>query len=91
MIFSQHEVVQWIFLYKYYVLFPVMVVEGPVVTLIAGMFISTGHLDGVVSFMVLAAGLAKIPYGSFLPSASLQPCPKLWCSSDLVTILAKAM
>ncbi|WP_457552481.1 DedA family protein [Desulfobacula sp.] len=56
MIFPQNEVVQWIFLYKYYILFPVMVVEGPVVTLIAGMYVSTGHLDGFVSYIVLAVG-----------------------------------
>jgi len=56
MLLPPGEVVQWIFLYKYYILFPVMVVEGPVVTIIAGMFISSGHLDGLVSYMILVAG-----------------------------------
>jgi membrane protein DedA with SNARE-associated domain len=56
MLFPLQEIAQWIFLYKYLVLFPVMVIEGPIVTVIAGFFVSLGRLDGLSTFMVLVAG-----------------------------------
>lgn len=42
--------------YGYAILFPLSVVEGPVVAMIAGFFVSTGALNGVLVFCLLMAG-----------------------------------
>ena len=81
MIFSQQELLRWIFVYKYFILFPVVVVEGPVVTLIAGMYISTGHLDGFVSYIVLTAGdlVGDSLYYAIGRKGSGRLFPVKWC------------
>jgi membrane-associated protein len=56
MVIPLQEVAQWIFSYKYLVLFPVMVVEGPIITIIAGFLVSLGHLNGLATYLVLVAG-----------------------------------
>jgi membrane protein DedA with SNARE-associated domain len=53
---SLTEVVQWLLYYKYFVLFPIMVVEGPIITIIAGFLVSLGHLNGLAAYAVLVAG-----------------------------------
>jgi len=50
------EVFKWIVCYKYLVLYPIMVFEGPIITIIAGFFVSIGHLNGPAVFMVLIVG-----------------------------------
>jgi membrane-associated protein len=56
MVFPLQEVSQWIFSYTYLVLFPVMVVEGPIITVIAGFLVSVGHLNGLAAYVVLVVG-----------------------------------
>jgi membrane-associated protein len=56
MVFPLQQVAQLIFSYKYLVLFPVMVVEGPIITVIAGFLVSLGHLNGLATYVVLVAG-----------------------------------
>lgn len=55
MLFPLQEVLQWIFSYKYLVFFPVMVVEGPIITVIAGFLVSLVHLTGLAAYAVLVA------------------------------------
>jgi membrane-associated protein len=56
MVIPLQEVAQWIFSYKYMVLFPVMVAEGPIITIIAGFLVSLGHLNGLATYLVLVVG-----------------------------------
>lgn len=42
--------------YKYYLLFPVAVIEGPIITVIAGFLVSLGHMDFLISYAVVVAG-----------------------------------
>jgi membrane protein DedA with SNARE-associated domain len=42
--------------YKYFFLFPVVVVEGPIITVIAGFLSSLGHLNIFITYMVVVAG-----------------------------------
>jgi membrane-associated protein len=53
---SLTQVVQWLLHYKYFVLFPIMVVEGPIITIIAGFLVSLGHLDVLATYAVLVVG-----------------------------------
>ena len=56
MIFPLQVVFQWIVSYRYLVLFPIMVVEGPIITIIAGFLISLGYLDGPAVYVLLVTG-----------------------------------
>lgn len=42
--------------YKYQVIFPIAVVEGPIVTVIAGILVARGRLDPWLTFAVVFAG-----------------------------------
>lgn len=39
------QLVPWLIQYRYLLLFPIMVVEGPIITIIAGFLVSLGYLD----------------------------------------------
>lgn len=56
MMIPLQEVMLWILSYKYFILFPVMVIEGPIVTILAGLLVSLGHLNGPTAYVVLVAG-----------------------------------
>jgi membrane-associated protein len=53
---SLTQVVQWLLHYKYFILFPIMVAEGPIITIIAGFLVSLGDLEGLATYAVLVAG-----------------------------------
>lgn len=42
--------------YKYYIIFPLAVVEGPILAAISGFFISTGHLSFVPVYFIVVFG-----------------------------------
>ena len=42
--------------YKYILIFPIVVFEGPIITVISGLLVSLGYLNGIVAFVVLVAG-----------------------------------
>ncbi len=42
--------------YGYLILFPVVVVEGPIITVIAGFFISLGIFHGAIAYAVIVVG-----------------------------------
>ncbi|HSB80935.1 MAG TPA: DedA family protein [Candidatus Methylomirabilis sp.] len=39
------QVLRWLIQYRYLLMFPIMVVEGPIITVIAGFQVSLGHLN----------------------------------------------
>ncbi|MEO8065590.1 MAG: DedA family protein [Candidatus Doudnabacteria bacterium] len=54
--FNLNDIIQWLIHYKYLVIFPFAVFEGPIITIIAGFLASMGQLNFWVAFMVVAAG-----------------------------------
>jgi len=42
--------------YKYILIFPITVVEGPIITIISGLLVSMGYLNGIIAFIVLVLG-----------------------------------
>lgn len=47
-----HLIVFW----KYLILFPIIVIEGPIVTIVSGFLISSGYLNPIATFAMLVAG-----------------------------------
>ncbi len=56
MFFHLAEIEHWIFIYKYMVLYPIMVIEGPIITIISGLLVSMGKLNPYITYLVLVAG-----------------------------------
>ncbi len=50
------QTVIWLLHYKYLVLFPLAILEGPIVTVIAGFFSSLGYLNFWLAYLVIVAG-----------------------------------
>lgn len=42
--------------YKYILIFPIAVLEGPIVTIITGLLVSLGYLNGFLAYIILAIG-----------------------------------
>jgi len=53
---SLNQIMQWLLHYKYIVLLPVVAIEGPIITVIAGFLASLGYLDFLLAFTVVVAG-----------------------------------
>lgn len=56
MVFSFPEIFALILQYKYFFLFPVTVLEGPIITVIAGFFVSQGALNFLLTYLVVVTG-----------------------------------
>lgn len=56
MISSLAHIINWLVLYKYAVLFPVSVIEGPIIGVISGFLVSKGVLSLPIVFVVLMLG-----------------------------------
>ncbi len=54
MVFSLHLALQWLAHYKYWVIFPIAVVEGPMVTVLAGFLSSQGQLNFLTAYAIIA-------------------------------------
>ncbi|MEJ0021882.1 MAG: DedA family protein [Candidatus Doudnabacteria bacterium] len=54
--YTLSDVIRWLIHFKYWVIFPFAVFEGPIVTIITGFLASTGQLNFWVAFMVVALG-----------------------------------
>ncbi|MDD2753716.1 MAG: DedA family protein [Candidatus Portnoybacteria bacterium] len=50
------QIILWLSAYKYFALFPLAVAEGPIITVAAGFFVSTGHLNFWLAYLVIVAG-----------------------------------
>ncbi len=53
---SPDSIVSLLLLYKYLILFPIMVFEGPIVTIIAGFLISLGVMSWPITYIIIVAG-----------------------------------
>lgn len=63
MIFSLDQIIGWLVVYRYFILFPVMVLEGPIITIIAG-FLSS--LELLNPFLVYAVVVIADLFGDFV-------------------------
>lgn len=50
------QILLWLGAYKYFALFPLAVVEGPIITVIAGFFVSLGYLNFWLAYAIIVAG-----------------------------------
>lgn len=50
------EIFNLLYTYSYFVLFPLVVVEGPIVTIIAGFLVSTGFMDFPLAYLTIVLG-----------------------------------
>lgn len=51
-----NQIFNLLYTYSYLVLFPLVVVEGPVVTIIAGFLVSLGFMDFIPAYLTVVAG-----------------------------------
>lgn len=56
MFFSLSQALQLLLQYKYLILFPIVVIEGPIITVIAGFAVSMGYMDFYMTYAVAVAG-----------------------------------
>ena len=54
--FTPDQVLVWIETYKYFILLPVSILEGPIITVLGGFLSSLGYLNVYVTFLVVIAG-----------------------------------
>lgn len=50
------QITQWLIQYKYLILFPIVVAEGPIATVIAGFILSLGYMNFFIAYAVIIAG-----------------------------------
>jgi len=55
MFFSFSTIINWLLVYKYFVLFPIVVIEGPIITIIAGFLSSVDLLNIFIVYPVVVA------------------------------------
>jgi membrane-associated protein len=56
MFFSLASIYSWLLAYKYFVFFPITVIEGPIITIIAGFLVSIGIFNFFIAYLVAVAG-----------------------------------
>jgi len=56
MFFSLDQIVALLLQYKYMILFPIVVVEGPIATVICGLVAALGHMNLAIAYVVVIAG-----------------------------------
>jgi len=56
MLITANILISWLFQYKYALLFPVAVFEGPVITVLAGFLVSLGQLNGPLALLLVVVG-----------------------------------
>jgi len=50
------QIIPWLLHYKYLALFPLAVLEGPIITIITGFFASLGLINFIMAYFVIVAG-----------------------------------
>jgi membrane-associated protein len=56
MFINYQDITFWLVHYKYWVLFPLIIVEGPIITVITGFFASLGYINIFWSFIIIVFG-----------------------------------
>ncbi len=54
--FSLEQITQWLITYKYFLIFPLMVIEGPIITVISGFLASLGYLTLLPIYILVVLG-----------------------------------
>ncbi len=49
-------VIQWFIAYKYFIIFPLVIVEGPIVMVVSGFFLRHGYFEIIPLYVVLLIG-----------------------------------
>ena len=53
---SADQITALLYTYKYFVLFPIAIIEGPLATLVAGVFVTLGLLNPWVVYVIMVTG-----------------------------------
>jgi len=56
MFFNLDTIFLWLISYKYLIIFPIVVFEGPIITILTGFLISLGYLNFWIAYPILIAG-----------------------------------
>jgi membrane protein DedA with SNARE-associated domain len=56
MALSSDQIISWLLHFKYLALFPLAVIEGPIITIITGLFASLGYLNFFLAYIIIVAG-----------------------------------
>lgn len=56
MFFTFAQIIDWLLHYKYFVLFPITIIEGPIITVIGGFLSSLGHLNVIIVYLLVVLG-----------------------------------
>jgi len=56
MFFSFAHIISWMLAYSYFILFPLAVIEGPIISILAGFLASMGSLNIFIAYGVVAIG-----------------------------------
>lgn len=49
-------IIQWLLIYKYAVLIPIAILEGPIITVLGGFFAAQGYLNAPAVFVIVVIG-----------------------------------
>ena len=55
-IFSLDQIISWLIIYKYEILFPIAVIEGPIITVLAGFLVSMSYLNFFAVYLIVVFG-----------------------------------
>jgi len=50
------KILAWLILYRYYILLPIAIIEGPIITVLAGFLSSTGHFNFYAAYAIVVIG-----------------------------------
>ncbi|PIR43522.1 hypothetical protein COV24_02315 [candidate division WWE3 bacterium CG10_big_fil_rev_8_21_14_0_10_32_10] len=53
---SSAQIINWLLLYRYFVLFPLIVVEGPITMILGGFLSATGHFNVIIVYVLSVFG-----------------------------------
>lgn len=56
MVFSLDQALVLLNVYKYFVIFPLVVIEGPIITILSGFLSSIGHLNFLLAYVIIVMG-----------------------------------
>jgi membrane protein DedA with SNARE-associated domain len=56
MLIAVQQVIPWLIKYKYFIIFPVTVIEGPIITIVTGFLASIGYISLFIGYLVIIAG-----------------------------------
>ena len=52
-IFTFEQIINWLIIYRYWLLIPIVIVEGPIITVMAGFLASLGYFNFFILFLII--------------------------------------